>query len=32
MKNVVNLIGSLIDAAQDTEAVELARKLGTNSG
>ncbi len=28
MKNVVNLIGSLIDAEQDTEAVELARKLG----
>ncbi len=28
MKNVVNLIGSLIDAEQDSEAVELARKLG----
>ncbi|MGH9529166.1 MAG: diguanylate cyclase domain-containing protein [Terriglobales bacterium] len=28
MKNVVNLIGLLIDAEQDTEAVELARKLG----
>ncbi len=28
MKNVVNLIGSLIDAQQDTEAVELGRKLG----
>jgi diguanylate cyclase (GGDEF)-like protein len=28
MKNVVSLIGSLIDAEQDTDAVELARKLG----
>ncbi len=28
MKNVVNLIGSLIDAELDAEAVELARKLG----
>jgi diguanylate cyclase (GGDEF)-like protein len=27
MKNVIGLIGSLIDAEQDTEAVELARKL-----
>jgi diguanylate cyclase (GGDEF)-like protein len=30
MKNVVNLIASLIDAEQDTEAVDLARKLGEN--
>ncbi|MGH9514014.1 MAG: diguanylate cyclase domain-containing protein [Terriglobales bacterium] len=28
IKNVVNVIGSLIDAEQDTEAVDLARKLG----
>jgi diguanylate cyclase (GGDEF)-like protein len=28
MKNVVNLIGSLLDAEQDADAVELARKLG----
>ena len=28
LKNVVNLIGLLIDAEQDGEAVELARKLG----
>jgi len=27
MKNVIGLIGSLIDAEQDTEAVDLARKL-----
>lgn len=27
MKNMIGLIGSLIDAEQDTEAVELARKL-----
>jgi diguanylate cyclase (GGDEF)-like protein len=28
IKSVVNLIGLLIDAEQDTEAVDLARKLG----